>query len=358
MNGSQPPYVWKDSHDSIHHVLHFKIVDLLSNLQKCDPALLEDRDKAVQRCTTMANTVLNSVTLAERGKAFEARSVFREGMEEFGQLPTIDTSLPTDDPSHLPDYFYRMKSGSKRPSSKDDLFHIPINMRHKAGPQRFSTSGVPCLYLAGSTFTCWQEMDCPPFHQAYVSLFTSRKDEIRCVDLRPTIHLVQMLQERNASDSRIKQIAQKAIELFPLILACSIKRRYDGAKFNPEYLIPQMLLEWVIEDDDLNGVSYNSTRFLMQSPSGIPYLANYVFPAEIPQHQNPYLGVRSPNLEHLFEQSSPVHWQGVLATTQWKGPYEYHHAIPNGTGSETMNYDTEFGKVEGQLRASFSKTKP
>ena len=34
---------------------------------------------------------------------------------------------------------------------KDELFHIPYDKRNKIGNQRFSVSGMPCLYLASST---------------------------------------------------------------------------------------------------------------------------------------------------------------------------------------------------------------
>ena len=36
--------------------------------------------------------------------------------------------------------------------SKDEMFHIPYEKRNLVGNQRFSLSGLPCLYLGGSSY--------------------------------------------------------------------------------------------------------------------------------------------------------------------------------------------------------------
>lgn len=41
--------------------------------------------------------------------------------------------------------------------SKDEMFHIPYEKRNLVGNQRFSLSGLPCLYLGGSSYICWEE---------------------------------------------------------------------------------------------------------------------------------------------------------------------------------------------------------
>ena len=42
--------------------------------------------------------------------------------------------------------------------SKDEMFHIPYDKRNLVGNQRFSLSGLPCLYLGGSSYICWEEL--------------------------------------------------------------------------------------------------------------------------------------------------------------------------------------------------------
>ena len=42
--------------------------------------------------------------------------------------------------------------------SKDEMFHIPYEKRNLVGNQRFSLSGLPCLYLGGSSYICWEEL--------------------------------------------------------------------------------------------------------------------------------------------------------------------------------------------------------
>lgn len=41
---------------------------------------------------------------------------------------------------------------------KDEMFHIPYEKRNLVGNQRFSLSGLPCLYLGGSSYICWEEL--------------------------------------------------------------------------------------------------------------------------------------------------------------------------------------------------------
>jgi len=42
-----------------------------------------------------------------------------------------------------------------------ELFHLPFEFRHLAAAARYSTDGVPCLYLANSIYTCWTECRLP-----------------------------------------------------------------------------------------------------------------------------------------------------------------------------------------------------
>ena len=47
--------------------------------------------------------------------------------------------------------------------------------------------------------------------------------------------------------------------IWPLIFACSIKVRNNDAIFKPEYIIPQLLLQWVRSNGDIDGIRYWST---------------------------------------------------------------------------------------------------
>ena len=56
---------------------------------------------------------------------------------------------------------------------KEEMFHIPFNKRYLVGNQRFSISGLPCLYLGGSPYVCWEELGRPDFQKCNHSGYTT-----------------------------------------------------------------------------------------------------------------------------------------------------------------------------------------
>ena len=50
----------------------------------------------------------------------------------------------------------------------------------------------------------------------------------------------------------------KYICTYPLRAACSVIVEHPGSSFIEEYVIPQLLLQWVINDDDFDGIRYES----------------------------------------------------------------------------------------------------
>jgi hypothetical protein len=91
---------------------------------------------------------------------------------------------------------------------------------------------------------------------------------------------------------------------WPIIAACSIRRMHDG-KFAEEYIIPQILLQWLMRETMCDGIRFFSTRM---SPGGLDIrpTANYVFPALPP----PDTG-HSQKLRNIFEMTDPCMWSGM-----------------------------------------------
>jgi hypothetical protein len=149
--------------------------------------------------------------------------------------------------------FYRMRSFEKRKGlSRKDLFHIPMSKKRIIKTQRYSAPGYPCLYLGKSIYGCWEEMHRPDTESTLISCFKSQ-EKLRVLDLRiPTLD--EFLQE-----------AEKYIQLFPFIIACDIPVRNVEDVYKPEYIIPQLILEWIIDSrfrnkDGLAGVYYTSAN--------------------------------------------------------------------------------------------------
>ena len=60
--------------------------------------------------------------------------------------------------------------------SQDEMFHIPYEKRNKIGNQRFSVSGLPCLYLGSSSYICWEELGRVDFSACNFCGFTNISD--------------------------------------------------------------------------------------------------------------------------------------------------------------------------------------
>jgi len=172
----------------------------------------------------------------------------------------------------------RQRQG-KETFERKDLFHIPYPKRHFASSQRFSIPGKSCLYLSfypGSKFfiddmlaLTWFESEMPK--EFSYSLF-ELQEKLTFLHLgkKGSTYLHEYDEAAKASNVALKQDRQDAIKQylisFPLRAACFIgiddKAYRKAAHFHNEYLIPQLLMEWVCRTE-LSGVVY-------QSASAIP----------------------------------------------------------------------------------------
>lgn len=132
--------------------------------------------------------------------------------------------------------FYRMrdiKGEGRYGLDTRGMFHIPFSKKGGVKTQRYSVPGFPCLYLGLSTYSCWEELLRPDFGTVMVSKLVLTQD-IELLDLR-----IPTFEEwgKNISNS---------ILLFPLVIASMFQVKDTNATYKPEYLIPQLITEWVI----------------------------------------------------------------------------------------------------------------
>ena len=170
------------------------------------------------------------------------------------------------------------ESSSNYLFGKEDMFHIPYDKRSKIGNQRYSVSGLPCLYLASSSYVCWEELGRVDFQTCNFCGY-SNKAEFPVYDLALSSAITQV--------SDIKRIC--------IILACSLSANRE-ALFKEEYILPQCLLQaFVLKhhyyhlDKRLFGIRYLSVHALngdadcfnidFKEKKWIDRLYNYVFPA-------------------------------------------------------------------------------
>lgn len=131
--------------------------------------------------------------------------------------------------------FYRMRVvEDKRELIVGDLFHVPFSKQGKVETQRYSATGLPCLYLGKSLYGCWEEMKRPALQSCMFSRCENIQD-FKCLDL--------VIPDTLDNDVDLRNL----LITIPLIIACSVRVGEDHEKdvFKPEYIIPQTLLQIV-----------------------------------------------------------------------------------------------------------------
>jgi hypothetical protein len=192
------------------------------------------------------------------------------------------------------------------------MFHPPFQLRHKVKTQRYSIPGYPSLYLGSSLYICWEEMGRPPFDKVFsVRLETARPLRVLDFGYAPRIiaDIIRPLVTTNAAVPTAPDLRLQAVTFWPLVAACSVRVLYRDEAFKPEYIIPQLLLQYVKEDthnNNIDGIRYFSTHF--GNPAGSLALAsNFVLPVKT----NGATGLCT-TLRPLFRMTEPMSWQVAL----------------------------------------------
>ena len=181
--------------------------------------------------------------------------------------------------------FYRARKNDSDIFSKEEMFHIPFEKRYLVSTQRYSYPGLPCLYLASSLDLCCDELNCHD-DNLNIALIEKEKDkEIFILDL----FFFDSYDFQNLSLEEF----EKFIKFWPLVACCSFVYEYtDEMKFRPDYIIPQLLLEYIIDkkaefnlqgiDIEIYGIRYHSVKtdfWREDTKAKKDRFANYVFPA-------------------------------------------------------------------------------
>ena len=133
-----------------------------------------------------------------------------------------------------------------------------------------------------------------PNLSSFQAVRLNNTDELFCLDLVPPI----LKEEISGEDYRY-------FMTWSLIAACSIKVKHRNAPFKPEYIIPQLLLEWVTQEPTVHGIRYNSIQTTHQQNSVLEGdFSNLVIPVK----ENAKSGYCT-QLIKLFRISEPVSWE-------------------------------------------------
>lgn len=133
-------------------------------------------------------------------------------------------------------YTYRMRNRKEGQffSSALDIFHAPFNLRNILKTYRYSVPGYPCLYVADSLYSCWEEMRRPNLDGFFYVGFRNLED-------------VKLLDLRVRRDLTTKKEIEIYLQMLPWTIACSMQVKESGDVFVPEYIIPQEIFKWLLK---------------------------------------------------------------------------------------------------------------
>lgn len=162
---------------------------------------------------------------------------------------------------------------------RKDIFHIPFTQRELASSQRFSIPGNPCLYLSvycglrmhnqAMIRAAWMECGMP---KAFTSCkFEAQKDFVFLHFGKSGCKYLSTYKyekdENRKKDIRIA-IAQYLLS-FPMRVACHIgienKSSQRSIGYYEEYAFPQLLLAWIQENSEFDGLAYRSASTVSEA---------------------------------------------------------------------------------------------
>lgn len=351
-------YVWENVLKRLHLPVqyfdnHFSIYEKYQNERSQFKKIIDqfdnytdDSDKnaqvvaAICRIKEISNhvfDVVGDIILSyEDADMIRAYSLFDSVMESIERdllISTIDgIHIPADGKApykiraiHAGNYrFFRVRPVQNRSAKIEEdayeLFHLPISKISRSSNERFSRCGFPALYLSSELPLAWQECAYP--NQYYYSEFQYIENDPSDLTLEHKNRFISLYTPREILNwsTSVKYgdfglwttVVEKYLCTYPLTLACSFVNETGNAPYKQEYIIPQMLMQWVRRNHDRYfGISY----FTCLDTSLIPgywNAYNIAIPATNPYDENGY----SKELDSSFYWSKPYSYSIPISTRE------------------------------------------
>lgn len=197
--------------------------------------------------------------------------------------------------------FIRIRpSEEKPPLTKLELFHISFKKRRKCKSYRYSILGQPALYLGESIEICVSEVfgGFESSSNFYVSSFRNKR-ALRLLSIKNPLDFFHEFDKYQNTNLIILDFFRS----LPLIIACFYKTPLPhNYSFNPEYIIPQMLICFASKQEKIDGIKYPSTKYPYTLNEKIIY--NYAFLAKKPNSEG-----YCENLLELFDWTEPLYFR-------------------------------------------------
>lgn len=229
-----------------------------SNLQ-AEEDFKEDYVRRIELFTRVIIDVINDYNLGKQLDAIKKINPLVDDWKSAIYQRTKDAFSPS--------IFFRARESTSIIMDQEEMFHIKNSERYKVSTQRFSTPGLPCLYLGNTVYGCWNELNRPSLEKFFVSAFKPELENFTILELRNTIEIIKCYaraEDKANNYGRIEKaktnpVFKNYLNHWPLIFICLIKAK-DGSiirNFKEEYIIPQLIMQYISSSDKVHGIMYD-----------------------------------------------------------------------------------------------------
>ena len=226
-----------------------------------DLLLLCPNENLISAASAYKHKIINAIDLYYQGNIISAQSIVNELINEFDEksiaISNINDSIafpPAISEESEVQFFRARLSDNIKTFPASEMLHIPFSKREIVKSERFSIPGLPCLYLANTSYACWIEMGCPPEHKFNVSPIVLDNTQ-KILNLTVTIRDLGDIAP-NAEDKQLTTL----IKLFMLSAATSFRVSSSNVRnFKSEYILPQMIM-LACKQRNLDGITYYSKQ--------------------------------------------------------------------------------------------------
>jgi len=321
--------------------------DHRSAIQAFAPGVLESAIQTeLPAIAALGSGLIDALREHGNGHPAGAYSAFKNAIGHVAaHVLALNANVP--DPGALPPTYRMRLSVAPMRFSRDELFHIPFQEQRRVTSKRFSIEGLPCLYLGHSSYVCWEEMGRAPFASVYVAQLRFRDStKVSLLDLAyvPQFQgdLLALWRANGSNRQAIEKMLVALTVCWPLVAACSVCVRDGSLPFKPEYVVPQLLLQWLMQETLMHGIRYFSTH--VGSPRGILLGANIVLPAR----------QRAPDgycatLRAMFDVTEVWNWEVAVAVGLPRRSTRVRGEIEAAPGAFVDYTSTTFWTIESML---------
>lgn len=273
--------IWIENHDEYDEVITREMKryrDKLSSKRRWqeDPSFLDEVDSVISH-------IQNAIHLERRGETWKAQQEIHEIIDNYcherffvnpmtsnfafrGTAAFHDKDEDEMEPRQREALtFFRCRTGKFQ--KREELYPLSSSKLSFCSAQRYSLAGIPCLYLATTTYCCWMEIGRPEEFSASSYKPTESGKKLRILNLA----FSQKQMHNLGKDSRAAYL------LFPLVMAVSVavKNPRADANFRPEYTISHLVMR-CLSEFGIDGVAYCSSR--IDDVLGFPHTINLAIP--------------------------------------------------------------------------------